>query len=136
MLITDSQVHIWKAEVPVRTWPAGHISPEKPNGWTAEQMVAMMDGAGVDRAVIVPPVWCGDSLANEHAFEACDRFPGRFAIMARFDQHAARAACSGAPITPWVRFPTSRRSSMFRKALISSPRRKGSGSWAKTLPSC
>ena len=91
MLITDSQVHIWKAEAPARTWPDDHITPEKPNGWTAEQMLAEMDAAGVNRAVIVPPVWCGDSLANEHAFEACDRFPGRFAVMARFDQHAASA---------------------------------------------
>src|SRR6266571_6247473 len=91
MLITDSQIHIWKAEAPARTWPDDHIPPEKPDGWTAEQMLALMDGAGVDRAVIVPPVWCGDPLANEHAFEACERFPGRFAIMARFDQHAAKA---------------------------------------------
>ena len=42
----------------------------------------MMDEAGVDRAIIVPPTWPGDD--NDHALEAVSRHPDRFAIMGRF----------------------------------------------------
>lgn len=41
----------------------------------------MMDGAGVDRVVIVPPSLEGDRL--DYAQEAVKRYPGRFAIMGR-----------------------------------------------------
>ena len=41
----------------------------------------MMDEAGVDRVVIVPPTLEGDRL--DYAQEAVKRFPGRFAIMGR-----------------------------------------------------
>ena len=41
----------------------------------------MMDEAGVDRAVIVPPTWPGDD--NDHALDAVHHHPGRFAIMGR-----------------------------------------------------
>jgi predicted TIM-barrel fold metal-dependent hydrolase len=41
----------------------------------------MMDDAGVDRVVIVPPTLEGDRL--DYAQEAVKRYPGRFAIMGR-----------------------------------------------------
>jgi predicted TIM-barrel fold metal-dependent hydrolase len=41
----------------------------------------MMDEAGVDRVVIVPPTLEGDRL--DYAQEAVKRYPGRFAIMGR-----------------------------------------------------
>jgi len=41
----------------------------------------MMDEAGVDRALIVPPSVEGDRL--DYAQEAVNRYPGRFAIMSR-----------------------------------------------------
>jgi predicted TIM-barrel fold metal-dependent hydrolase len=41
----------------------------------------MMDDAGVDRAVIVPPSWPGDR--NDYALEAAKRYPSRFAVMGR-----------------------------------------------------
>jgi predicted TIM-barrel fold metal-dependent hydrolase len=90
MLITDAQVHIWKAETPATAWPP-NINPEKPNGWTAAHHVRLMDELGIARAVIVPPVWCGDALANAYGIEACELFPDRYAIMARFDQHSSNA---------------------------------------------
>src|SRR5712691_6324421 len=41
----------------------------------------MIDGAGVDRVVIVPPTLEGERI--DYAQEAVRRYPGRFAIMAR-----------------------------------------------------
>ena len=41
----------------------------------------MMNQAGVDRAVIVPPTLEGERL--DYAQEAVKRYPGRFAIMGR-----------------------------------------------------
>ena len=41
----------------------------------------MMDEAGVDRVVIVPPSWPGDR--NDYGLEAARRYPDRFAVMGR-----------------------------------------------------
>jgi predicted TIM-barrel fold metal-dependent hydrolase len=43
--------------------------------------MAAMDGAGVDRAVIVPPSWVGDR--NDYALEAARKYPQRLAVMGR-----------------------------------------------------
>ena len=56
---------------------------QKPNGYSAEEMLAEMDAAGVDRAVIVPPTYVGEG--NETALEVHQQYPKRFAIMGRFD---------------------------------------------------
>jgi predicted TIM-barrel fold metal-dependent hydrolase len=84
MLVTDAQVHLWEIERPDRPWPKdGRSTPHRPNGFTAEQMLAEMDPIGVDRAVIVPPSWIGET--NAYALEAAERYPSRFAVMGRFD---------------------------------------------------
>ena len=80
-VIVDSQVHLWPANTPERPWLAGG-KPQLPEPFTIERIVPLMDEAGVDRVVIVPPV----SLEGEridYAQEAVKRYPGRFAIMAR-----------------------------------------------------
>lgn len=69
MLIIDSQVHIW---------PRPH--PDRPPH-RYEALIAAMDEAGVDRAVLVPPTFDGDD--NGYALEAVARHPNRFAIMGR-----------------------------------------------------
>src|SRR5687768_10525987 len=77
MLITDAQVHLWEVDRPGRPWLARpQRPPHRPHGFSAEEMLTEMDAAGVDRAVIVPPHWVGDS--NASAFEAAARYPGRF----------------------------------------------------------
>lgn len=84
MLVTDAQIHLWEIETPERPWPKdGRATPQRPDGFTAEQMLAEMDPIGVDRAVIVPPSWIGES--NEYALEAAEKYPGRFAVMGRID---------------------------------------------------
>jgi predicted TIM-barrel fold metal-dependent hydrolase len=84
MLITDSQVHIWEVDRPDRPWPKPlRNQPQLPDGFSAPEMIAQMDAAGVDRAVIVPPTWIGEN--NSTALEAEAAYPGRFATMGRFD---------------------------------------------------
>jgi L-fuconolactonase len=79
-LIVDSQVHLWKASTHDRPWVPGK-KPQLPEPFTIERLVPMMDKAGVDRVVIVPPALEGDRL--DYAQEAVKRYPGRFAIMGR-----------------------------------------------------
>jgi predicted TIM-barrel fold metal-dependent hydrolase len=79
-MIVDAQVHLWKAETPDRPWRPG-ATPQLPEPFTIEKLLTMMNEAGVDRVVIVPPSWEGDR--NDYAFEAVRRYPDRFAIMGR-----------------------------------------------------
>jgi len=78
--IVDSQVHLWKAESADWPWVPG-AKPQLPEPFTIEKLVPMMDEAGVDRAVIVPPGWPGDR--NDYTVEAAKRYPDRFAVMGR-----------------------------------------------------
>src|ERR1700694_977200 len=79
-MIVDSQVHLWKAESEDWKWVPG-MKPQLPEPFTIEKLVPLMDQAGVDRVVIVPPSWPGDR--NDYALEAAKRHPGRFAVMGR-----------------------------------------------------
>src|SRR5258707_7211636 len=79
-LIVDAQVHLWKAESPDWKWVPG-LQPQLPEPFTIERLVPMMDEAGVDRAVIVPPSWPGDR--NDYALEAVKRYPTPFPGMGR-----------------------------------------------------
>jgi predicted TIM-barrel fold metal-dependent hydrolase len=71
MVIVDAQVHIWSGGT-----PSSHHRQE-PFG--ADDLLAAMAAAGVDRAVLVPPTW--DPDARDIAFAAAGRHPDRFAVM-------------------------------------------------------
>ena len=79
-LIVDAQVHLWKAETPDRPWVPGLV-PQLPEPFTIERSLPMMNEAGVDRVVIVPPSWEGDRV--DYALETASRYPDRFAVMGR-----------------------------------------------------
>jgi predicted TIM-barrel fold metal-dependent hydrolase len=79
-MIVDAQVHLWKAETEDWKWVPG-LNPQLPEPFTIERLVPMMDEAGVDRVVIVPPSWPGDR--NDYALEAARRYPKRFRIMGK-----------------------------------------------------
>jgi predicted TIM-barrel fold metal-dependent hydrolase len=81
-MIVDSQIHLWKAESPDWPWVPGR-KPQLPEPFTIERLVPLMDEAGVDRCVIVPPSWPGDR--NDYGLEAAKRYPNRFAVMGRVD---------------------------------------------------
>ena len=74
MLIVDAQIHLWE-----KGTPSAHHLQER---YSAEEAIAGMDEAGVDRALIHPVLWDPDS--NELAAEAVRQYPGRFAIMGWF----------------------------------------------------
>jgi predicted TIM-barrel fold metal-dependent hydrolase len=82
MLIVDAQVHVWAADRPDRPWPPGRAAQaQKPYPVTREMVLAAMDEAGVDRAVLIPPSWEGDY--NDLVLEAAQSHPDRFAAMGR-----------------------------------------------------
>ena len=82
MEITDSQVHIWQAEQPDRPWPSGGYVPDWAfSPFSAEDLIAAMDQAGVTRSFLIPPAF--DGGRNDYSLEAAVRFPGRFGVIGR-----------------------------------------------------
>ena len=79
-MIVDAQVHLWKADTPDWKWVPGR-KPQLPEPFTVEKLVPLMDEAGVDRVVVVPPSWPGDR--NDYALEAARRYPQRLHVMGR-----------------------------------------------------
>lgn len=88
-MIVDAQIHLWKAETPDWKWVPG-LKPQLPEPFTIERAVSMMDEAGVDRAVIVPPSWPGDR--NDYALEAVERYPSRFRVMGKIPLQDPKSA--------------------------------------------
>src|ERR1700730_3099149 len=86
--IVDAQVHLWKAESEDWKWVPG-LKPQLPEPFTIERAVSMMDEAGVDRAVIVPPGWPGDR--NDYALDAVKRYPTRFRVMGKLPLQDAKS---------------------------------------------
>jgi len=82
--IIDSQVHIWAENTPERPWAPnmeGRAHLAEP--LSAEKLLGMMDQAGVDAAILVPPSLEGDR--NDLALAAARKFSDRFAVMGRID---------------------------------------------------
>jgi predicted TIM-barrel fold metal-dependent hydrolase len=86
--IVDAQVHLWKANSPDWPWDPG-ARPQLPEPFTIERALPMMDEAGVDRVVIVPP---GLNDRNDYALEAAKRYPNRFGIMGRIKLQDPKSA--------------------------------------------
>ena len=84
MRIIDSQVHIWAENTPDRPWAPnmeGRAHMAEP--LSAEKLLGMMDQAGVDAAILVPPSLEGDR--NDLCLAAVRKFGDRFAVMGRLD---------------------------------------------------
>src|SRR5580693_2085877 len=94
-MIVDAQVHLWKAPTPDWPFVAG-LTPQLPEPMTIERLLPLMDEAGVDRVVIVPPSWVGER--NDYALEAVRRYPDRFRVMGRFPIQDRQA---GALLPKW-----------------------------------
>jgi predicted TIM-barrel fold metal-dependent hydrolase len=78
MKIIDAQVHIWSQTI---VPPTG--AHRKVENFTAEELLAEMDEAGVDAAVIHPP-FSWDPTSGALAIEAAKKYPTRFAILGQF----------------------------------------------------
>ena len=87
-MIVDAQVHLWKASSPDYTWNPG-AKPQLPEPFTIERALPMMDEAGVDRVVVVPP---GLNDNNSYGLEAARRHPDRFAVMGRIPLQDPKSA--------------------------------------------
>jgi predicted TIM-barrel fold metal-dependent hydrolase len=95
MKIVDAQVHLWSAGT-----PSGHH--RQVPAFTAEELLAEMDAASVDAAVIHPPVsW--DPHSNDQAIDAARRFPKRFAVLGQVPLD--RPADSTALLEHWRALP-------------------------------
>lgn len=86
--IVDAQVHLWKANTPDYPWNPG-ANPQLPEPFTIERALTLMDEAGVDRVVVVPP---GLNDVNRYALEAARRYPNRFAVMGRIPLRDPKSA--------------------------------------------
>ncbi|MEZ4503000.1 MAG: amidohydrolase family protein [Dehalococcoidia bacterium] len=94
MLITDAQVHLYEPNSAEHPWPTeegrGTPPPRHPQSFTSPEMLGAMEAVGVDRAVIVPPVWAGED--NSPALEVAARHPGKFVVMGRLDPYDPASA--------------------------------------------
>ena len=108
MQIIDAQVHIWGSGT-----PSGHH--RQTSVYTAEELIAEMDEAGVNGAVLHPPSW--DNGSNELAVEAARKYPDRFCILGWFplDEPEQRKR-----IETWKQRP-----GMLGSALVADARRSG-----------
>lgn len=62
MFIVDTQIHVWKEESPDRPWVPGareriRLNGHREEAFSYQEALGLMDEAGVDRALIVPPSW-------------------------------------------------------------------------------
>lgn len=74
MEIVDAQIHLWRGS----DAPPHH----RQQPFLAEDALAEMDAAGVDRAVNCPAIWDLESV--DYAVEVAERFPDRFATLGWF----------------------------------------------------
>jgi predicted TIM-barrel fold metal-dependent hydrolase len=81
-VILDMQIHFWEAQRPDRPW-ARDIPASLPEPFGPERFLPMMDTAGVDRAVIVPPAYVFPS--NAYGLECARAYPNRFGVMGLID---------------------------------------------------
>ncbi len=82
ILVVDTQVHIWAANTPERPWGEGMESrAHLPVPLSHPKLLTLMDEAGVDRAILVPPSL--DRDRNDLCLAAAAEHPDRFAVMGR-----------------------------------------------------
>jgi predicted TIM-barrel fold metal-dependent hydrolase len=81
MPIIDAQVHAYEADRPERPW-AGVLAG--PAHVTGDEMVAAMDAAGVDGALLVSP-WTMYRFDASYALAVHAAHPGRFGLIKPFD---------------------------------------------------
>ena len=81
MLTIDAQVHCYERDHPGRPW---HKMLAGPHEVTGDQMVATMDAAGVDGAILISPFTMYRYDAS-YALEVRKLHPGRFALIKPVD---------------------------------------------------
>jgi len=86
MTIIDSQVHIWAPETVNKPYATENAStPHRPVPLGHDELLREMNGAGVERCVLVPPTWEADR--NDTSLEAARLHPDRFRVMGKLAIH-------------------------------------------------
>ena len=85
-MIIDAHLHVWSGDF--GSFPFAEGVEEK-EGAPVELLNAAMEEAGVDKAVIVQPVYY--LYDNRYVAECLRRFPGKFAAIGLVDRHAPDA---------------------------------------------
>ncbi|WP_052223543.1 amidohydrolase family protein [Novosphingobium malaysiense] len=80
-MIVDCQVHAYEADNPARPWV--NVLPGPPSV-TGEELVAAMDGTGVDAAILVS-AWTMYRYDWSYAVSVGQAYPERFALVAPVD---------------------------------------------------
>jgi predicted TIM-barrel fold metal-dependent hydrolase len=96
MLIVDAHVHLWAKSTPN---PGHRQVPVLTGG----ELLAEMDEAGINAAVIQPPNW--DPTSNEVAVEAARQHPQRYAVLGWFalDKPESRALVADWKLRPGMK---------------------------------
>lgn len=78
-MIVDAHCHIWER------WPYERPVPDPVDDARAESLLARMDAAGVERAVVVCAAIGGNERNVDYAFEAAARHAGRLVVFPDID---------------------------------------------------
>lgn len=79
MVIVDAQVHIW------REVQAGR-RPQRPEPFSASELLGLMDACGVDRTLLAPTSWSADGEdGNDLVVQAVRDHPSRFRAIGVLD---------------------------------------------------
>ena len=85
-MIIDSHLHVWSGDY--ERFPFADGRKEAAPGST-ELLIQTMDAAGVDKAVIVQPIYY--LYDNSYVADSLKKYPGKFAAMGIMDRHAPDA---------------------------------------------
>jgi L-fuconolactonase len=89
MRIIDAQIHCWPAEINSREWQGGAVQTHWPR-CAVDDVLALLDREGVERAILTPPPWSGWDAS--YCLEAAHRHPDRLAVVGLIDPTAPGAA--------------------------------------------
>jgi L-fuconolactonase len=95
MLIVDAQVHAWR-----QGEGSGH---HRRTPITIEVLRQEMAEAGVDRVLLVPPLW--DPEGNVYALEAARQYPDQFAVMGLLSPESLDPDTGREQVLNWNRQP-------------------------------
>lgn len=108
-LVVDSQVHVWADATAERPWApggdrygdgVGNLSAAHRPPLGPDELLELMDAAGVHRAILVPPAFTGED--NTYALDAAHAHPERFAVMGRI---ALQDPSAGRLLGTWLDDP-------------------------------
>lgn len=87
--VIDAQLHVWPPDTPEHPWQPGVRTPSR-GEFSCRDALELLDGAGVDTAILIPPIW--NRFDEGYVLGGVAAYPGRFAVVAWFDPTGADLA--------------------------------------------